>query len=73
MIIGWVIILLLTAAVFYVIYNSVSNNLARASTKAMFAQSMLAITQYQAVVGQIDRTLPTAESSETKRTFDQIP
>ena len=31
--------------------------------KAMIAQSMLAITQYQAVVGQVDKTLPGTSST----------
>ena len=34
LVIGWLIIFLLTAFVFYVIYNNVKNNLARVSTKA---------------------------------------
>ena len=32
--------------------------------KAMIAQSMLAITQYQAVLGQIDKTLPETPSTK---------
>ena len=31
--------------------------------KAMIAQSMLALTQYQAVVGQVDKTLPGTPST----------
>jgi len=31
--------------------------------KAMIAQSMLAITQYQAVVGQVDKILPGTPST----------
>ena len=31
--------------------------------KAMIAQSMFALTQYQAVVGQVDKTLPGTSST----------
>ena len=31
--------------------------------KAMIAKSMLAITQYQAVLGQVDKTLPGTPST----------